>query len=89
MSETENCYALLTNIQGFDSFSLGPHSSQEEIARAFQTQVRRRAANPMRWYDCNHCGAVCARVRASCLVAALSVALSHGVLDGGSFVRFG
>ena len=36
----ENAYALLTNIQGFDSFSLGPHSSLEEIARAFQTQVR-------------------------------------------------
>ena len=34
----ENAYALLTNIQGFDSFSLGPHSSTEEIARAFQTQ---------------------------------------------------
>ena len=32
-------YALLTNIQGFDSFSLGPASTPEEIARAFQTQV--------------------------------------------------
>ena len=36
-------YALLTNIQGFDSFSLGPSSSPEEIARAFQTQARARA----------------------------------------------
>ena len=35
----ENAYALLTNIQGFDSFSLGPHSSREEISRAFQTQM--------------------------------------------------
>jgi hypothetical protein len=40
----ENAYALLTNIQGFDSFSLGPSSSPEEIARAFQTQVRAVAA---------------------------------------------
>ena len=39
----ENAYALLTNIQGFDSFSLGPTSSPEEIARAFQTQVRPHA----------------------------------------------
>ena len=38
-----NAYALLTNIQGFDSFSLGPSSSPEEIARAFQTQVRAAA----------------------------------------------
>ena len=34
----ENAYALLTNIQGFDSFSLGPHSSIDEIQRAFHTQ---------------------------------------------------
>ena len=34
----ENAYALLTNIQGFDSFSLSPSSTSEEIARAFQTQ---------------------------------------------------
>lgn len=34
----ENAYALLTNIQGFDSFSLSPSSSVEEISRAFQTQ---------------------------------------------------
>ena len=34
----ENAYALLTSIQGFDSFSLGPSSSTNEIARAFQTQ---------------------------------------------------
>ena len=33
-----NAYAILTNIQGFDSFQLGPTSSTEEIARAFQTQ---------------------------------------------------
>lgn len=39
-----NAYALLTNIQGFDSFSLGPSSSPEEIARAFQTQVRANSA---------------------------------------------
>ena len=39
----ENAYALLTNIQGFDFFSLGPTSSPEEIARAFQTQVRPHA----------------------------------------------
>eukprot|EP00322_Chrysochromulina_rotalis_P021422 CAMPEP_0115881590 /NCGR_PEP_ID=MMETSP0287-20121206/28525_1 /TAXON_ID=412157 /ORGANISM="Chrysochromulina rotalis, Strain UIO044" /LENGTH=41 /DNA_ID= /DNA_START= /DNA_END= /DNA_ORIENTATION= len=35
----ENAYALLTNIQGFDSFSLGPQSSREEIKRAFHTQA--------------------------------------------------
>ena len=34
----ENAYELLTSIQGFDSFSLGPDSTQDEIARAFQTQ---------------------------------------------------
>ena len=34
----ENAYALLTNIQGFNSFSLGPGSSTDEISRAFQTQ---------------------------------------------------
>ena len=34
----KNAYALLTNIQGFDSFSLGPHSSIDEIQRAFHTQ---------------------------------------------------
>ena len=34
----ENAYTLLTSIQGFDSFSLGPSSTQDEIARAFQTQ---------------------------------------------------
>lgn len=34
----ENAYSLLTNIQGFDSFSLSPSSTNEEIARAFQTQ---------------------------------------------------
>ena len=33
-----NAYAILTNIQGFDSFHLGPSSSTDEIARAFQTQ---------------------------------------------------
>ena len=33
-----NAYTLLTNIQGFDSFHLGPTSSTEEITRAFQTQ---------------------------------------------------
>ena len=43
-AEAFNAYALLTNIQGFDSFSLGPASSPEEIARAFQTQVRAQAA---------------------------------------------
>ena len=37
-STPANAYALLTNIQGFDSFSLGPASSQEEIVRAFETQ---------------------------------------------------
>ena len=35
---TGDAYALLTNIQGFDSFSLSPSSKVEEIARAFQTQ---------------------------------------------------
>ncbi len=34
----ENAYALLTNIQGFDSFSLSPSSTTDEITRAFQTQ---------------------------------------------------
>ena len=34
----ENAYALLTNIQGFNSFSLSPASTPENIARAFQTQ---------------------------------------------------
>ena len=43
-AEAFNAYALLTNIQGFDSFSLGPASSPEEIARAFQTRVRAQAA---------------------------------------------
>ena len=33
-----NAYTILTNIQGFDSFHLGPASSTEEITRAFQTQ---------------------------------------------------
>lgn len=33
-----NAYSILTNIQGFDSFQLGPHSSTDEITRAFQTQ---------------------------------------------------
>ena len=33
-----NAYAILTNIQGFDSFQLGPNSTSEEITRAFQTQ---------------------------------------------------
>ena len=33
-----DAYSLLTNIQGFDSFSLGPASTQEEIVRAFETQ---------------------------------------------------
>ena len=33
-----NAYTILTNIQGFDSFHLGPNSSTEEITRAFQTQ---------------------------------------------------
>ena len=33
-----NAYTILTNIQGFDSFHLGPTSSTEEITRAFQTQ---------------------------------------------------
>jgi hypothetical protein len=38
--DAENTYTILTNIQGYDSFSLGPHSTVEEITRAFQTQVR-------------------------------------------------
>ena len=33
-----NAYTILTNIQGFDSFHLGPTSNTEEITRAFQTQ---------------------------------------------------
>ena len=33
-----NAYAILSNIQGFDSFQLGPSSSTDEITRAFQTQ---------------------------------------------------
>ena len=36
--DAEDAYELLTKIQGFDAFSLGPHSSIEQIARAFQTQ---------------------------------------------------
>ena len=34
----ENPYSLLSHVQGFDSFSLGPSSTDEAIARAFQTQ---------------------------------------------------
>ena len=33
-----NAYTILTHIQGFDSFHLGPTSGTEEITRAFQTQ---------------------------------------------------
>lgn len=38
-ADEDDPYALLSHIQGFDSFSLSPESSLEEITRAFQTQT--------------------------------------------------
>ena len=35
MSETENAYTCLTQIQGCESFHLSPESSLEEIQRAY------------------------------------------------------
>lgn len=37
-ADISNAYTILSNIQGFDSFHLGPTSSPDEITRAFQTQ---------------------------------------------------
>ena len=37
-ADISNAYTILSNIQGFDSFHLGPTSSPDEIKRAFQTQ---------------------------------------------------
>ena len=39
MSETENAYTCLTEIQGCESFHLSPESSLEEIQRAYDTQI--------------------------------------------------
>lgn len=39
MHSGESAYSLLTHIQGFDSFSLSPSSTTEEISRAYETQL--------------------------------------------------